>query len=66
MSRSGDYEKIFQQISLELRTQYSLGYHSNNPAKDGKFRQVKIIPKNANHLVRARKGYYAANGASGR
>jgi Ca-activated chloride channel family protein len=66
ISRSGDYDRIFEQISLELRTQYSLGYHSNNPAKDGKFRQIKIIPKNASLLVRARKGYYAANGASGR
>jgi Ca-activated chloride channel family protein len=66
INRSGDYERIFQQISLELRTQYSLGYHSNNPAKDGKFRQIKIIPKNASLLVRARKGYYAANEASAR
>ena len=66
ISRAGDYEKIFQQISLELRTQYSLGYHSNNPARDGKFRQIKITSRNANLLVRARKGYYAPNEASGR
>jgi Ca-activated chloride channel family protein len=66
INRSGDYERIFQQISLELRTQYSLGYHSSNPAKDGKYRQIKIIPKNASLLVRARKGYYAASEASAR
>jgi VWFA-related protein len=66
INRAGDYEKIFDQIALELRTQYSLAYQSSNPARDGKFRQIKIVPKNANLLVRARKGYYAPTEASGR
>ena len=66
INRSGDYEKIFDQIALELRTQYSIAYHSSNPARDGKYRQIKIVPKNANLLVRARKGYYAPTEASGR
>jgi len=66
IDRKGDYEKIFDQISLELRTQYSIAYHSSNPARDGKYRQIKIVPKNSNLLVRARKGYYAPTEASGR
>jgi Ca-activated chloride channel family protein len=66
INRAGDYEKIFDQIALELRTQYSLAYQSSNPARDGKFRQIKIVPKNANLLVRARKGYYAPTEASSR
>ena len=66
INRTGDYEKIFDQIALELRTQYSIAYQSNNRVRDGKFRQVKIIPKNANLLVRARKGYYAPTEASAR
>jgi VWFA-related protein len=66
IDRKGDYEKIFDQISLELRTQYSIAYHSNNPARDGKYRQIKIVPKNSSLLVRARKGYYAPTEGSGR
>lgn len=33
---------IFQQISMSLRNQYSLGYSSNNQAHDGKFRKLTI------------------------
>jgi VWFA-related protein len=66
INRTGDYEKIFDQIALELRAQYSIAYHSTNTARDGKYRQIKIAPKNANLLVRARKGYYAPTEASGR
>jgi VWFA-related protein len=54
------FKKIFDQIAQELRAQYSLGYISSNPARDGKFREIKIVPKNSNYVVRARKGYYAS------
>jgi VWFA-related protein len=57
----GDFEKVFNQIALELRTQYSLAYHSTNSARDGSFRRIKIIPKDSNISVRARRGYYAPN-----
>ena len=33
---------IFQQISGQLRTQYSLGFVPTNPAKDGKFHKLKV------------------------
>jgi VWFA-related protein len=55
-----DFNKMkeaFDRISAELRSQYSLGYTSTNPAKDGKFRKVEI--KTAQGKVQARKGYYA-------
>jgi VWFA-related protein len=57
----GDFEKVFNQIALELRTQYSLAYHSTNSVRDGSFRRIKIIPKDSNVSVRARRGYYAPN-----
>ncbi len=66
IKQTGDYEKIFDQIALELRTQYSIAYHSSNPARDGKFRRIKIVAQNDNLHVRARKGYYAPTEASGR
>jgi Ca-activated chloride channel family protein len=53
------FSKIFDQIAQELRTQYSLGYVSTNAARDGKFRQIKITPRNSSYTVKARKGYYA-------
>jgi VWFA-related protein len=58
--RGGDFEKIFDQIATELRTQYSIAYHSTNPARDGTFRRIKIIPKDSSMTIRARRGYYAA------
>jgi VWFA-related protein len=53
------FKKVFDEIAQELRSQYSLGYISTNPNKDGKFRQIKIAPRDSNYVVRARKGYYA-------
>jgi VWFA-related protein len=59
VDRSNSFKKIFDQIAEELRTQYSLGYISTNPNRDGKFREIKIVPRNSSYKVRARKGYYA-------
>ena len=50
---------IFEQIADELRSQYSLAYVSTDADQDGKFRRIKIIPRNRSLKVRARKGYYA-------
>src|SRR5215470_3031184 len=60
VSNQNTFSKIFEQIAQELRSQYSLGYNSTNPARDGKFRQIKIIPRDSSYTIRARKGYYAA------
>ena len=62
--REGDFEKAFDQIALELRTQYSIGYHSTNRTRDGSFRRIRIIPKDSDIRVRARRGYYAAQDVS--
>jgi VWFA-related protein len=54
------FAKIFEQIAQELRSQYNIGYYSTNTVKDGKFRQIKIVPRDSSYSVKARKGYYAA------
>jgi VWFA-related protein len=59
VDRGNSFQEIFDQIAAELRSQYSLGYISTNQNKDGKFRQVRIVPKQSGYTVRARKGYYA-------
>jgi len=60
--KAEDLSESFQDISAELRSQYSVAYRSSNPARDGSFRSVKIEPDRKNLRVKARKGYYAAKG----
>jgi VWFA-related protein len=61
-----DFEEVFSQIALELRTQYSIAYHSTNLARDGAFRRIKIVPADSNIKIRARRGYYAPRSAGSR
>jgi VWFA-related protein len=51
--------EAFDQISEELRSQYTLGYYPTNTARDGKFRKIKVDMSNHDLKVLARKGYYA-------
>jgi Ca-activated chloride channel family protein len=58
--------EAFEQIALELRNQYSIGYAPSNFIADGKWRRVKVRVtqvRDAGRLkVRSRAGYYAAPG----
>jgi VWFA-related protein len=54
--------EAFDQISEELRSQYTLGYYPTNTAHDGKFRKIKVDMINHDLKVLARKGYYAPKG----
>jgi VWFA-related protein len=51
--------QAFDEISEELRSQYTLGYYPTNAAHDGKFRKIKVDTTNHDLKVLARKGYYA-------
>jgi VWFA-related protein len=53
-------DKAFSEIAAELRSQYSLGFTSNNPHNDGKFRKLEVKSKDG-YKVQARKGYYPPN-----
>lgn len=62
----GNAEKMneaFEQIALELRRQYSLGYLPSNFVADGKWRRIKVTvkgpDKNSRLIVRSREGFYA-------
>lgn len=48
----------FDQISAELRSQYSIGFVPTNPVKDGKFRKLEIHSKDGSK-IQARSGYFA-------
>ena len=51
--------KAFEEIEQELRTLYTLGYATTNPARDGRYRKVEIRAKEPGLTVRAKPGYYA-------
>ncbi|HKE09649.1 MAG TPA: VWA domain-containing protein [Candidatus Acidoferrum sp.] len=54
-------EEAFDQISEELRSQYTLGYYPTNKARDGKFRKIRLdVDKDLKALTR--RGYYAPRG----
>jgi VWFA-related protein len=52
-------EEAFDQISEELRQQYTLGYYPTNSARDGSLRKIKLETTDHDLKVLARKGYYA-------
>jgi VWFA-related protein len=54
-----DLLKAFDEISEELRTEYSLGYYPTNPKLDGSYRKLKVELTNKDYKALTRKGYYA-------
>lgn len=58
-------QEAFDQISEELRSQYTLGYYPSNTNKDGKFRKIRVDVENKEYKVLARKGYYAPRAPRG-
>jgi Ca-activated chloride channel family protein len=58
-----EMDDIFEQIALELRHQYSIGYKPSNFSNDGKWHKVKVKvtpPRGLPRLfVRTKEGYYA-------
>jgi len=39
---TAEYPSIYRAISDALRNQYSISYHPSNPARDGKYRKIKV------------------------
>ena len=64
---SVEMDDIFEQIALELRHQYSIGYKPNNFTNDGKWHKIKVKvtpPRGLPRLfVRSKEGYFAIPGA---
>jgi Ca-activated chloride channel homolog len=54
-----DMSEAFEQIGQELRSLYSVAYHSTNRVRDGSFHKVVITTTDPSLKVRARTGYYA-------
>ena len=56
--RTKGIETSFARITEEVRTQYTLGYYSQEPLTDEKFRTSEVRVLRPNLTVIAKKGYY--------
>ena len=60
---NAEMDDIFEQIALELRHQYSIGYRPPNFVNDGKWHRIKVKvapPRGMPRLfVRSKEGYFA-------
>jgi VWFA-related protein len=52
-------EAAFDQISEELRNQYTIGYTPTNKKRDGTYRKIKVEMKDKDYSALTRRGYYA-------
>jgi Ca-activated chloride channel homolog len=60
-SPQGDkLEESFTNMVDELRNQYTLGYYSTNPKRDGRWRKISVNVARQTASTRSRRGYYAA------
>jgi VWFA-related protein len=55
-------DKVFAEIEEELRSQYSIGYTSDQPANGdtAAYRHIHLTVKKKDLVVQAREGYYVA------
>ena len=57
--RADDLPEIYERISDELSSQYTLGYISKNPLQDGRWRRIVVRVDRPNVAARTKQGYYA-------
>jgi Ca-activated chloride channel family protein len=56
--RIEDLQDVYGQIADELSSQYSMGYASKNPRRDGAFRRLVVQVNRPNTTARTKRGYY--------
>jgi Ca-activated chloride channel family protein len=56
-----ELDTVYERIATELKSQYNIGYVSNNPVRDGSWRRVVVQTDFPSYLVRTKLGYYAPN-----
>ena len=58
VSEAEDNDRLAGQIADELSSQYSMGYSSRNPKRDGAFRRLIVQVTRPNVTTRTKRGYY--------
>ncbi len=56
---SNDFSGVFSQVQKDSSAYYVLGFTSNNPLKDGRFRRLKVQVNRTDLKIDFRAGYYA-------
>lgn len=56
---SNDFSKVFKGVQDDTATYYLLGYHSTNPARDGRYRHITVKANTPGLKIDYRRGYYA-------
>src|ERR1700733_11600455 len=56
---SNDFSKVFKGVQDDTSTYYVLGYHSTNPARDGRYRHITVSLNLPGVKIEYRRGYYA-------
>jgi Ca-activated chloride channel homolog len=54
-----DLANVYGQIGDELSSQYTVGYTSRNPRRDGAWRRVVVRVNRPNAVARTKQGYFA-------
>ena len=57
--RVEELKDVYGQIADELSSQYTMGYASKNPRRDGAFRRLVVQVARPNVTPRTKRGYYA-------
>jgi VWFA-related protein len=57
-------DNALDEISSELRSQYTIGYHPTHSMNDGKWHRVDVQMKNSRYNVRSRKEYFGGENPS--
>lgn len=56
---TNDFGQVFRGVQDDTETYYVLGYHSTNPARDGKYRRISVTIDQPGVKLDYRRGYYA-------
>jgi VWFA-related protein len=56
---SNDFAPAFAQVQKDTSAYYAIGFHSSNPARDGKYRKLTIKLNRPGVKLEHRAGYYA-------
>ncbi len=56
---SNDFAPAFAQVQRDTSAYYAIGFHSTNPARDGKYRKLTIKINRPGVKLEYRPGYYA-------
>jgi VWFA-related protein len=56
---SNDFAPAFAQVQRDSSAYYAIGFHSSNPARDGKYRKLTVKINHPGMKLEYRPGYYA-------